>query len=92
MDFQRRDSAAVERFRSLVSLPEASSPKLADAQRAIAREYGLATWSKLKQHMESVTPASNPAEARMAGRRMYEDSRRNAAALGGMARQRSYGP
>jgi hypothetical protein len=30
---------------------------LADAQFAIAREYGFETWAKLKQHVESIRPA-----------------------------------
>jgi hypothetical protein len=30
---------------------------LADAQFAIAREYGFQTWAKLKQHVESIRPA-----------------------------------
>jgi ankyrin repeat protein len=35
--------------------------KLADAQRAIAREYGFSSWSHLKQHVESLT--STPVDA-----------------------------
>src|SRR5579871_2907130 len=34
--------------------------KLADAQHALANEYGFATWAKLKVHVESLV---NPAEA-----------------------------
>ena len=30
---------------------------LADAQFALAREYGFETWAKLKQHVESIRPA-----------------------------------
>jgi hypothetical protein len=33
--------------------------KLADAQRAIAREYGFSSWSKLKAHVESSTPVTH---------------------------------
>jgi hypothetical protein len=36
------------------------SVSLADAQHVIAREYGFASWAKLKRHVESLAPA--PAE------------------------------
>jgi hypothetical protein len=37
------------------------SAQLADAQHAIAREYGFASWPKLKSHVESMPPpAQNP--------------------------------
>src|SRR5260221_10501260 len=49
--FRRGDTAAVGKFRAL---NKASSPKLADAQRLIAREYGFSSWAKLKAHVESV--------------------------------------
>jgi ankyrin repeat protein len=42
--------------------PGAPPPKLADAQHAIAREYGLATWSQLKQTVLALTSA-DPLEA-----------------------------
>src|SRR5687767_5460729 len=32
----------------------AAPATLADAQRTIAREYGFASWSKLKRHVESI--------------------------------------
>ena len=50
---------AVERFRSLSST---GAPKLADAQHLIAREYGFATWAKLKTHVAALTQALAPAE------------------------------
>jgi ankyrin repeat protein len=37
--------------------------RLSDAQHAIAREYGFANWSKLKQHVDAVVGALLPAEA-----------------------------
>lgn len=37
-------------------------PQLADAQHAIAREYGFASWPKLKEHVEAVARALEPAE------------------------------
>jgi ankyrin repeat protein len=49
---QQGDAAATERFRSLVSFSAPASLKLADAQYAIARDYGFASWPKLKEHVE----------------------------------------
>lgn len=34
--------------------------QLADAQHALAREYGFASWPRLKAHIESETAAPNP--------------------------------
>jgi len=61
-DFRRGDSAAVERLRSLASLSPNARPTLADAQRAIARDYGFATWAKLKEHVESLAKPAEPME------------------------------
>jgi ankyrin repeat protein len=58
--FDQGEPGAVERFHSLASLP--ASPKLADAQHVIARDYGFATWPKLKEHVEAVTRALEPVE------------------------------
>jgi ankyrin repeat protein len=38
-----------------------AAARLADAQRTIAREYGFASWTRLKQHIEALT--FDPAEA-----------------------------
>jgi hypothetical protein len=62
-DFEQGNPAAVERFRSLGSLYDADRPKLADAQHAIAREYAFARWAKLKEHVESLAYALDPAQA-----------------------------
>jgi hypothetical protein len=59
-DFGLRVPDAIERFRSLGS--EFVSPKLADAQHLIAREYGFASWPIMKQHVESMLRALEPAE------------------------------
>lgn len=40
--------------------------KLASAQHALAREYGFASWPKLKAHVESLSRASEPAELQSA--------------------------
>jgi ankyrin repeat protein len=62
-DFRQGDPAAVERFRSLGSLPAPARPKLAHAQYAIARQYGFASWPKLKAHVECLARASDPVAA-----------------------------
>ncbi|MBI2689021.1 MAG: hypothetical protein HYX27_22185 [Acidobacteria bacterium] len=43
----------LEQFRADGAAP---APKLADAQFAIARKYGFASWAKLKQHVEARQP------------------------------------
>jgi hypothetical protein len=40
--------------------------KLADAQHAIARDYGFASWPKLKAHVESVAHPADPTGAQLA--------------------------
>src|ERR1041385_3340170 len=45
------DPAAVERIRATIG--ETASPKLTDAQRAIAREYGFFTWAQLRARVEA---------------------------------------
>ena len=42
---------------AIVRVGTGSSLSLADAQRAIAREYGFASWPKLKRHVESLVAA-----------------------------------
>jgi len=51
---QQGDAAAIVRFREF---SVGASPKLADAQHVIARDYGFATWTKLKEHVESLVRA-----------------------------------
>ena len=50
--YGEKDPDAVERFRSL-SLASGMAPRLAHAQRLIARQYGFASWAKLKVHAAS---------------------------------------
>ena len=59
---QQGDTAATELFRSLVSFSEPASLKLADAQHVIARDYGFATWPKLKERVESLARQRQPGE------------------------------
>lgn len=54
-DFQRGKHDAVERFRTFASSVTPANAKLADAQHVIARDYGFASWPKLKQHADSFT-------------------------------------
>lgn len=54
-DFRAGSPEAIERFRSQ-GLPRVTQEaKLADAQRAIAIEYGFANWSSLKAHVDAIT-------------------------------------
>src|SRR5260221_14168336 len=48
------DAVAIERVRSHVSFSAPASVKLVDAQHVIAREYGFASWPKLKEQGESL--------------------------------------
>jgi hypothetical protein len=59
---QQGDTAATELFRSLVSFSAPAALKLADAQHVIARDYGFATWPKLKEHVESLARQRQPGE------------------------------
>jgi ankyrin repeat protein len=61
-DFQQGDSVATERFRAHVPAVAAGTGKLADALHVIAREYGFKSWPKLKEHVESISRALEPAE------------------------------
>lgn len=62
-DLRQGDLAAAERLRTGASLPRSARPTLTEAQRAVALEYGFASWSKLKAHVASLTRESDPAEA-----------------------------
>jgi len=59
-------SDAIERYRAFGSTPLSSPPKLADAQFVIAREYGFASWPRLKAHVEAVTREVDPVQALVA--------------------------
>lgn len=67
---RRGEQDARQRFRDFHPDFAAGAPgkdadpvALHDAQLVIAREYGFASWAKLKHHIESVTPAPDPLEA-----------------------------
>ncbi|MEP6732224.1 MAG: ankyrin repeat domain-containing protein [bacterium] len=55
---RERDAEALERFASHTAV--AAEPKLADAQHVVAREYGFATWTALKEHIESRGRTTDP--------------------------------
>jgi ankyrin repeat protein len=59
---QQGDVMARERFQPLASSTTLAKPKLAHAQRAIALDYGFASWPKLKKHVESLRRTLKPAE------------------------------
>jgi ankyrin repeat protein len=50
-----------ERYRALLSRAAPAEPQLADAQLALARDYGFASWAKLKAHVAAIG-ADPPAE------------------------------
>jgi hypothetical protein len=54
--YRAGDADVVERFRLASRRPDepARKARLADAQFVIAREYGFATWAKLKHHVEDL--------------------------------------
>jgi ankyrin repeat protein len=54
-DFRQQQPQALEKFSTLRLN---AAPKLSDAQLLIAREYGFATWSRLKKHGQSPPVAS----------------------------------
>jgi ankyrin repeat protein len=55
------NAAATDRFREAKATYSGATPKLADAQHVIAREYGFDNWAKLKVHVGSLS--EDPMEA-----------------------------
>lgn len=53
-DCRQGNAPALARFYLFDSLPDTVNPRLTDVQHVIAREYGYASWPKLKQHMDAV--------------------------------------
>ena len=64
-DLQLRKPAAVERFQYLTLKATLADAKLADAQYVLARDYGFASWPKLKEYVDqlTLTPAERLAAA-----------------------------
>jgi len=72
-DFAQGNPEAVEQLNSIVST--AARPKLADAQHAVARDYGFASWARLKEHVESLDSPSGPVKALVAAVNTNDDAR-----------------
>jgi hypothetical protein len=53
-DFHQGNTLAPARHSLFDSLSDTASPRLDDAQRLIAREYGFASWLKLKQRVDKL--------------------------------------
>lgn len=62
-ELQRANPKAVKRLRAQGLAATVEDTKLLDAQHTIAREYGFASWAKLKEYVESVVRAFAPADA-----------------------------
>jgi ankyrin repeat protein len=63
---EARNAQALERYRATLSRPAPDDPKLADAQHALAVEYGFPSWPKLKARVESIALDSDPVAALVA--------------------------
>ncbi|MEP6574460.1 MAG: ankyrin repeat domain-containing protein [Gemmatimonadota bacterium] len=62
LDVKAGDAIARDRLRTWGPLDATDRPKLADCQHALAREYGFASWPKLRAHVEALA-ATDPMEA-----------------------------
>jgi ankyrin repeat protein len=56
-DFLAGDPEAIAQVHRAENSPNATSFALADAQRVLARAYGFASWTALRQHVDGVTIA-----------------------------------
>jgi hypothetical protein len=61
-DFHHGNTLAQARYSLFDSLSDTVSPRLADAQHLIAREYGYASWPKLKQRVDELAGDSDALE------------------------------
>ena len=79
-DLRQNKPDAVERFRAFALGSTPADAKLSDAQYVLARDYGFASWPKLKEHVDSLTltPAEQLAAAVRARRESLD---RNTAAV-----------
>ncbi|HSJ30294.1 MAG TPA: ankyrin repeat domain-containing protein [Longimicrobiales bacterium] len=60
-EFARADASAVQRVHAV--LPLATSLKLTEAQRVIAREYGFPTWPRLRAHVDAMRSVDDAVES-----------------------------
>lgn len=56
--YRAGDVAAVAEVERFESQPDPAAFALTDAQRVLARAYGFASWTKLKEHVEGVNAAA----------------------------------
>jgi hypothetical protein len=61
-DFRQGKPRALTRYSVLDARSDRSNLRLADAQLVVAREYGFASWLKLKKHVEGLTRNSDSSE------------------------------
>ena len=61
-DFHHGNALALTHYSLFDSRHDSPDPRLADAQHMIAREYGYASWRKLKQHVDAVARDSDTLE------------------------------
>lgn len=71
-DFRQGEPDAIGKF---TVLQLKAPPKLADAQHLVARDYGFDSWSKLKEHVESLEKTDDPLE--LAKKAFREDDARS---------------
>ena len=57
-DYRQGKAGAVARLAGGSGRRARAAPKLADAQRVIARDHGFASWARLKKHVEAVAAAA----------------------------------
>ena len=55
-DIRRGEPDATRRVAEAGVAPGGGAPRLADAQRVIAREYGYRSWAALRRHVEGASP------------------------------------
>jgi len=61
-DLRQGNALALARYFLSDVRPDTSKPRLADAQLILAREYGYASWLKLKRHVEALARDSCSSE------------------------------
>jgi hypothetical protein len=61
-DFHQGNALAPARHSLFGALSDTASPRLADAQHLIAREYGFASWLKLKRRVDELVRGSDSSE------------------------------
>ena len=59
-ELEKKNPEAAARFSELTAGPVPDEPKLSDAQFAVAREYGFASWPRLVAHVEAAGNAAEP--------------------------------